>query len=208
MPSLCASALCALAWLLAPAHVEAQEGVHEHDGFMLRLTLGVGYGESSESSTFGDVKLSGAAGSFSIDIGGAVTDNLVLHGRFSDLVIVNPTVELDGMELGTAKDASLAFVLLGPGLTYYVMPANVYFSAVVGLADARVDNGSGTTGSTDAGIGFQGDVGVEWWVSDNWGLGVAGRVSYFSISEDPGGGLDTVTLTGLGFAVLFSATYQ
>jgi hypothetical protein len=187
---------------------DGAKGVEQHDGFMLRFSIGLGYGSGSESQPIlGDLTLSGGAGFFSFDIGGALAENLVLHGRLSDMVVVNPKVSVNGEELGTADDASLTFYLIGAGLTYYLMPANVYFTGVVGIAKAKADNGTTTAETSDAGFGLEGDIGKEWWVSDNWGLGIAGRFTFASVPDDLGGG-DSTTLHGLGFGVLFSATYQ
>ena len=183
-------------------------GVETHDGFMLRLTLGLGYGSSTEEiPTLGDIELSGASGFFSLDLGGALVDNLVLHGRLSDMVVASPTLSINGSEeFETGDDVSLTFYLLGAGLTYYLMPANVYFTGVVGIAKASADNGS-TESSTKAGFGLEGDIGKEWWVSDNWGIGLAGRITFASVPDEVVTN-DSTTLQALGFGVLFSATYQ
>jgi len=187
---------------------EGAKGVEQHDGFMLRLTVGLGYGSGTETlPTLGELRLSGGTGFFSLDIGGALVDNLVLHGRLSDMSVASPTVYLNDQELGTAEDASLTFYLLGVGLTYYLMPANVYLTAVVGVAGEESDNGTTTTETNKAGFAFEGDIGKEWWVGDNWGIGVAGRFTFASIPEELSDD-DSTTLRGLGFGVLFSATYQ
>jgi hypothetical protein len=89
----------------------ADTGVEAHDGFMLRLALGVGSGSASEEMAGTELTMSGVAGSFSIDIGGSVAQNLVLHARLGDFVVIDPTVAIDGEELGTAEDTSLAFLL-------------------------------------------------------------------------------------------------
>jgi hypothetical protein len=205
-PAACLGALTVAFLLWLPGTSHAAGGVEEHDGFMLRLALGLGYGQGTESFDARDVKLSGAGGFFSLDIGGALVDNLVLHGRLSNMVVASPTVYVNDQELGTAENASLTFYLLGAGLTYYLMPANVYFTGVIGIAKASADNGFDES-STDAGFGFEGDIGKEWWVSDNWGIGVAGRFTFAAVPDEQVSG-DSETLQGLGFGVLFSATYQ
>jgi len=213
-PSLCLGALTLASFLCLPGTSHAADGegatggAEVHDGFLLRLTLGLGYGSGTEEvPLFGDIQLSGGAGFFSLDIGGALVDNLVLHGRLSDFFVASPTVYVDDEELGTAEDASLTFYLLGVGLTYYLMPANVYFTGVVGVARASADDGTGDPTATKAGFGLEGDIGKEWWVSDNWGLGVAGRFTFASVPDEQIGD-DSTTLQGVGFGVLFSATYQ
>jgi hypothetical protein len=187
-----------------PAHVEGRE---QHDGFMLRLTLGVGGGGTNfETDDGADMNLTGVSGSFGIDIGGALTENLVLHGRLSSFTLFDPKVELGGQDLGRAEDASVTANLFAAGLTYYFMPVNIYLTGAVGVswlsASYRGDDGR----STDAGLGVNLDVGKEFWVGDNWGLGIAGQFWWSTLTEEDGGIESHVSM--IGGAVLFSATYQ
>ena len=57
----------------------------------------------------------------------------------------------------------------------------------------------------DPGLGLKLAVGKEWWVSDHWGIGVAGQF-FISRNDDPDA--TTVKLTTLGGGVAFSATYN
>lgn len=185
-----------------------------HDGLLLRLTIGIGYGTVSESidgeqtltgsEVERSISISGVSGSFSIDLGGVLTDNLAVSGRLSDLVIVDPTVSLDGNEVGEAQDSTLAALFFGPALTYYVMPVNVYLTAALGLSWLRSDTNETEAQSSDLGFGANLDVGKEWWVSDQWGLGVAGRLWWTHVSDSEQG-ID-IASNFLGFAVVFSAT--
>lgn len=199
----------------AQAQTPAERGQHEHDGFMFRAALGAGYASGTWDAvaidTFGntgELNLAGAAGFFSVDVGGSIAGSLVLHARLSDVSVVSPTVSVDGTEMGDlSKNASLTFYLFGPAATYYVMPANVYFTLALGLGEAAVDTGAGDSGASGEGFGLEVDVGKEWWVGDNWGVGAAARFSFASLPYDLADGSST-HLGGLGFGVLFSATYQ
>ena len=54
-------------------------GFHQHDGFFLRMQGGAGSGKMVEVDIEGsDMTLSGAAGSFRLQIGGTVAENLIL----------------------------------------------------------------------------------------------------------------------------------
>ena len=125
------------------------------------------------------------------------------------LWLVEPTVEVAGTS--GELNGSLGSDLLGLGLTYYFMPINPYLTAVLGAGwlTLDIDGDDVDTRGTDAGFGFNFDVGKEWWVSDNWGLGLAGRfvlVSGTTTNEDNN---DVKSAFGLvAFAVLFSATYN
>jgi hypothetical protein len=49
-------------------------------------------------------------------------------------------------------------------------------------------------------------VGKEWWVSTNWGLGVAGQIMYMSIKDKEI--IEEKDMTFASFGVLFTATYN
>lgn len=193
--------------LPAPPDLDAER----HDGFMLRMALGFGGGTATEDAGGGNsIDYSGFAMSFSVDVGGAPIEDLVLHLRLADFVIIDPDVTLHdpvlgATKLGTVSDLSLAFLLLGPGLSYYFMPVNIYLTAALGMSWANVSD-STDSASSDMGIGVNFDVGKEWWVSDSWGIGLAGRFWYTHVTEESGGLSADLDFTAFG--VLFSATYQ
>ncbi|HYZ88777.1 MAG TPA: hypothetical protein VE620_05735, partial [Myxococcales bacterium] len=99
----------------------AAAGGPSHHGFFLRMDLDAGYHNTSGGST---ATIDGPAGGFGISIGGNVADNLALFGIASGS--------------GSGGDNTRAgHALLGIGLTYYLMPANVFLSGAVGFAGMR-----------------------------------------------------------------------
>jgi len=85
------------------------------------------------------------------------------------------------------------------------MPANVYVTGAIGLSNVEIAVDGGGSDSSDTGVGVNVDVGKEWWVGDNWGLGVVGRFWYTHATIDAA--VDE-TLNLLGGVLGFSATYQ
>ena len=170
-----------------------------HRGLFTRLAIGFG-GAKAVNDGSPEVELSGPAGFFSFDLGGTLAERLVLHGRLSGHGISNPTVSLNGNELGEADDTSVTFSLLGVGLTYY-FPSNWYLTGAVGLAGASFEL-DGEEYKSETGFGLAGVVGYEWWVGGDWGLGVAGRVELESVPNDPD------RLVGKALGILFTATYH
>jgi hypothetical protein len=209
--------LSALAIVLSSgstAHAQARQ----HDGFMARFTGGIGYGSATEevdipaAGLSTDFTLSGVGGMFSFDVGGSPVENLVLTARFGGMSVSSPTAEIDGQEVDFEEtlgedDSAVTFVLLGPAVTYYVMPANLYFTAAFGLGLVGVTVGN-RDGQTDPGWALNLDVGWEFWVGQSWGLGPALRFFYTSAPDDVDGTDDDPSVNGVGFGVLFSATYQ
>lgn len=177
---------------------------HTHDGFYLNLEGGIG-GLSSDvtaTATGNDVKLSGAAGLFGIALGGAITPNFVLAGRLWGTAAVNPDITVNGQK-GSTTDTSLGLSGIGLDLTYYFMPLNLYLTATPSIGMLSVSE-SGTSYDFDRGFAIRLAVGKEWWVSDNWGIGL--NVQY-AHSTNKGVDLSGNWSTNW-FGVAFSATYN
>jgi hypothetical protein len=186
--------------------------VEQHDGFMLRFTLGFGSADTTATATEGpDLELehSGFSVSFSADVGGAPEENLIIHGRLASMVITRPKQTLNGVEQ-PEDDVTIEAVdalLLGPGLTYYFMPVNIYVTAAAGLSWlAFPDSDDDESDATEGGFGLNIDAGKEWWVSYDWGFGVAARFWYTRLGDEEAG--ERFDHDFFGWGILFSATYQ
>jgi hypothetical protein len=180
---------------------------HRHLGFFIRPDLGLGYMSTSEptGTSLGDMTISGAAGLFGVVIGGAVSENVIVAGHIYDAVIVDPTVSFSSGASSGTSNVRMAMFGLGPSVTYYWMPSNIYFTGSLAVTRLRLsDNGRDI--DSEYGIGGRFGAGKEWWVSDHWGLGVAGHVS-LSSNKDTGSS-NPPTLTTWAFGVTFSATYN
>lgn len=175
-------------------------GDRDHtNGFFLRLSAGVGVASTEFDATDIDFKLDGPAGDVNFAIGAIVAPNLALHGTLFGWAITDPDGEFNGVEGSLNGDLTMGAI--GAGVTYYIMPANVYLSGSVGFGTLSFDEGDIRVES-DAGPAVDITVGKEWWVGRNWGLGVAGGVGFHSV---PDGDLDE-NWTGASFTVRFSAT--
>jgi hypothetical protein len=190
-----------------------ESGVQTHDGFFLRFTTGPAGGAISlDVPEEDELTYSGGGWSTAIDIGGAPTRDLVIFGRVRGSWIFDPKVRLGDREVDTSDNLIVTQSLLGAGINYYIMPINIYFGgalgfATIGMTRDRGRNRSELRQDSDVGFGLDLDAGKEWWVGDNWGLGVALRLSLASVpagSENP-----EDAVFGSGFvSLLFSATYQ
>ena len=184
-------------------------GWHEHEGFMLRLGIGGGYLNMSAEEGGTEVSVNGPSGVLNIALGANLSPGLIIYGELFGNAIVDPNVEVNGDEFET-EDASASIGGVGVGLAYY-LPANLYFSGTLSVSQLRFtqDTLDGTDEyETDLGPAFTAQIGKEWWVSDNWGLGLAGQFLFGSLKdedEDFGG---DVTWTTTGLSLLFSATYD
>jgi hypothetical protein len=203
-----------------------QAGRHRHDGFFLRMALGVAGGYGTADARYGEVADTftwrGVGPVFDLAIGGAVVEDLLLQVELASVIL--PTASFE-RESGTADgDGDLrgfSFVV-GLGVTYYFMPLNLYVSGSFGIGrhgiDAKReydgDDEYATIVTSEMGFGMALAAGKEWFVSDNWGLGVSALLLYTagpSDFEDARTG-DPLEPRGWGHAVsggvLLSATYN
>jgi hypothetical protein len=155
----------------------AEDGPEQHRGFLFRVQSGSGYsfltGKGNQAHRM--------AVPLRLDFGGAVAENVILHG---DLVWdVGVAVGDDDAGLSLVAGAAL-------GATWYLMPENYYVEADVGFAAILTDEElleclmlteeqCEERREREEGPGLLLGVGAgrEWWVSDNWGLGVGARVN-------------------------------
>jgi hypothetical protein len=188
-----------------PGGLLTDNTINRHFGFFLRPDLGFGYLSSSESTSAGDATVSGFAGLAGVSIGGAVAENLILGAHIFDAAASNPTVSLGSTSANTSN-ASLTMFGIGPELTYYFMPNNVYLSGTVALTRMTF-NSSGNDATTDWGVGSRVTLGKEWWVSNHWGLGLSGHISY-SANNDAGSNGNGTLMSSWAAGAAFSATYN
>lgn len=185
-----------------------------HDGFFLRLAIGLGGGALGGSDHIEDGSEVGVGGlglATDIAIGGAIVENLVLHADIYQVTLFNPTVYADDEDVGDADEVGDAYGVgqdvrvagLGIGVTYYFMPVNLYLSGSIGLGQAVFEGDHGDSEGSDLGFGFNGMIGKEWWVGADWGIGLAGQLVIISAKDDVLGDINA-----LAASVLFSATYN
>jgi hypothetical protein len=192
---------------------QREVGVHQHDGLLVRLTVGGGAGTATQKgpATVGTgtskTEFSGFAGTFSLDVGTTPWDNLVLLLRASDIALRDANIKLDGNELAGDRHSWIGAGLFGAGASYYLMPANVYFTGALGVSWVRVRDPSDLEAhTTGTGAGINIDIGKEWWIDTQWGIGIAGRMWYSRLSDKTAG--THVEYELAGGTLLFSATYQ
>lgn len=175
-----------------------------HDGFFLRLAPGFGWNSTSEEYGGNTFKMSGVSGLFNFAIGGAVAQDLILQLDVSGVSTSDPKVKLNGNDQSSSI-SSASTSLAGIGMTYY-LPSNFYLTGAVGMAESAYKS-NGTTYKTDNGYGANVIVGKEWWVSDNWGVGLAGQFLYTVCPTKSIGGVKS-DVTSTSFGLLLSATYN
>jgi hypothetical protein len=197
-------ALC----LLLSGATFAGPAPNTHDGFLLRMTAGFGGASTKAEEGSNELKMDGPAGYFELAIGGMVSNSLALHGTLFGWSIEDPHGELSDATDSIEGDlnGTLSLGALGVGITNYFDPSNLYLSATIGVGGLNLDIDGLGDADSDAGFAAEILLGKEWWVGDNWGIGLAGLFGFHSIaSGDPD--LDANS-NGGNFAILFSATFN
>ena len=180
-----------------PVAAQAREGgsaavaaPETHDGFYLRLAAGPGMslGQSVQIANT------------SVAVGWAVRENLIVQ------------LDISGVKsIAAGADAGTDVLNVGVGAVYYLMPANLYFAGSAGVSNQF--DPDYYYRRTTAGWAANFLLGKEWWVSENWGIGIAGQFMYSSVPEmyvdSVGGWRDSYKHSNLKFFGLhLSATYN
>ncbi|MEZ4220234.1 MAG: autotransporter outer membrane beta-barrel domain-containing protein [Polyangiaceae bacterium] len=171
-----------------------EPGVHLHDGFYLRLGLGVGYGNVNSTGTAGssdvEVTYKGFGPVYELLIGGTPGGGLVIGGGFVGQDISEPEIEVtvgSGSASTQAPDNSaLGVVVLGPFVDWFpdeTGGAHVGLIAGIGGIGVQDQNGDSATGFGAALFG-----GYDFWVGKQWSIGPEARVVYVSADRDSGSG--------------------
>jgi hypothetical protein len=170
----------------------SEETAHRHLGFYFRLGLNFGYTRSEPTNSAGPLVIDGSRGGLEASIGGAAVEDLILAAHV--------------WTTGIFEDPRAHQTLLaaGPEFTYYLMPANVYLSLTLAVTSLNLRSASATY-TTDAGYGGMFVLGKEWWMSDHWGLGLAGQFAAAINPEGQSGGLAWMTYST---SLALSATYN
>ncbi|HZL18099.1 MAG TPA: hypothetical protein VFG23_10165, partial [Polyangia bacterium] len=172
-------------------------GAETHDGLYLRLQLGVGYMRMSASTKGTDSSIAGASGNFDLALGAALSPRLIIYGTVIESKARNPTYKLDGpslsdnpsgMIVGTVSlggFGNAGVVGVGGGVATY-LPSNLFLAGSLLASRLFVDDFNGNlVAKSDWGFTFEGQLGKEWWVSDNWGLGIAGQLLLGAMNDHP-----------------------
>jgi hypothetical protein len=187
------------------ATVTSTGGFHLHDGFFARGHFGIGV--TSLSSTRNNVKTTLSGGGVAIGgaVGGVIARNLILYGAFFGTDVGNPNMEVAGTSTA-ANVGDVGFGGFGPGIAYYFEPINLYLSGTLGLSAFHASDTAGARwDSSKTGLALELSAGKEWWVSHDWGLGLAAELIFASMKDqdDP-----ALTWSVGALSLVFSATYN
>jgi hypothetical protein len=195
-----------------------RSGWHKHDGLYLDMATGLGGFSYTTSNVANKGELSGTGISLEFSVGAALTPHLILFGTLYEINSAStPTFKVNGNGGNTSGDVMLLGI--GPGVAYYFGEHNFYASGALAFSqlhfDSFLDGLNRSNGDSDWGLALKVTFGKEWWISENWAMGLGAQLVLGSIkdtqltasgneatsSSDPSWGVGA-------FNVLFSATYN
>jgi hypothetical protein len=185
--------------------------VRRHDSFYLRMGLGIAHGrvttETDDPVAF-KATFQGLGPAYEIMLGGTVGSGVVIGGGIVAQDISDPEIDLEP-DVGLTEDLednndALGILVLGPFVDWFFDEHGGFHAGAmigigsVGLKDDDDQASSGLGGSIFAGYDF--------WVADQWSMGVEGRALFVSSER---------TLSdreyrdrARGFQLLFTALYH
>lgn len=166
-----------------------------HDGFYMNFKTGLGYMDLQSDKTdysYVDLK-SPLSQSLAFKLGGAVNPHLAIVGTMS-LSVATGEVKTRNVYYSDKSDAMLLSLILGPGIVFYPVQGgvmdNFFIGATFGLGICGIDldgaylswdgEDGRTSSNTATGFGVSLEIGKEWWVGNNWSLGVDLVYTYVS----------------------------
>jgi hypothetical protein len=165
---------------VAPVPRPPSPGEHTHDGLYVGVRTGAGW---LRHPAFSESDLAGWDWQLALAVGVAITPRVVLFGELAESQVWQP---------GGMGPVDFNLVAVGPGLTYYLDPSNFFLSASLGVSQfgwraETMDTRYGGSGST-RGLTGRFSVGKEWWVSSNWGLGLAAEALLAKLGDGSASG--------------------
>jgi hypothetical protein len=178
----------------------------QHDGLFLRAYLGLGYARfgAEEIPGVGQVIVDGGGGALGLAAGWTIRPNLILYLELVVDAMGQPDVTVNDATIETSEDVSAGVVTFGPGLAFYT-PTNMFLSGTLGISQLSVTDDGERVGETEAGLGFSGMLGKEFWISPTFALGLAGQLFLGSMRDDEN---NDITWGAFALTLGVTATYN
>jgi hypothetical protein len=165
-------------------------GAHLHDGFYMRLGLGIGH---ISGTTENDSTIKGWGVAPDIWIGGSPIPGLAIGATFSGVSAANPHIEATSADSGGLEARSfdargtLTYSIFGLFADYYPAPTRgLHFMGGVNYSVLQFKPEEGNTADPASGFGLFGGLGYEWWIGNEWSVGPVARLHWASVSDATG----------------------
>jgi hypothetical protein len=172
-----------------------------HDGFYLQMDAGLGYLSSTADTAGGKATLSGMTVPAALFLGGTAGPIVIGGGFFGDYS-PSPSASADGVSL-TLTNVTMTLIGVGAFADYYVDPhGGLHFQPFVGWGGLDRSYKGNSSSSDPTGLVLALGGGYDWWVGEEWSIGVMGRIAYAPLS------INGVTFSTVAPALLATFTYH
>lgn len=201
--------------LKAQGMLQRPGGTHQHDGFYFSFNWGPVFGNVTSKVKNPDytVDFLGTGGMGDLKIGWAIKENMILHATLITNIVAAPEIKttLDNHSSSKTMPDQLEISegMYGIGMTYYLMPYNVFFSGSVGRGKFKVSGSENKAddGDTNSGFSMQLKIGKEWWILKNWGVGLGLSYGKTNLTHQPPIGV-AEKLDSNRFGILINTTFN
>jgi hypothetical protein len=199
-----------------------------HDGLYFRIAFGIGSGHDAMRSSIPlptqrevpfqpdplDGSGSGLAAATELAVGFTPFRGVVLGVGSFTATIPTLVAAVQDSRTGGYRFRLSQFAMIGPLLDWYVDAGSGFHveaspglaSYVAGAGEPRI-GGAQAQAHTAAGFGFMLGAGYEWWIGDQWSVGLLGRITYGAMSGTDDRGVSW-THHAVAPAVLLGGTYH
>ncbi len=181
---------------------------HLHEGFYLRMNLGVGVLRANiddDGTSAFDLDLAGFSTGFDVLIGGSPARGLAIGGGFFTNTAISARVERGSRDVG---DRNMTVGFLGPFIDGFPNPKKGWhLGGTIGLAAVKVEEDSpGDDVASAKGLGGAAWFGHGWWVADEWSMGLMLRFAASATTADDS--VRDLTIGTFSSTLMFSALYH
>jgi len=157
------------------------KSVRRHDGLYVRLGFNAGY--AWDAAERGDSRMTskGAGGFLEYAFGGNLSDHFIVAFAHHTFGVFSPETSVDGTHV--EFDHTAFYQVIGLLIDVYPDPTDGWhITATLGSSSANVQLRDGE--NTDNGFGLLLGGGYDFWIGEQWSLGVGGRLIYISGASD------------------------
>jgi hypothetical protein len=200
---------------------------YHHDGLYFRFALGIGAGHDSAKSDrllptqrllLDAQPFEGSGGGFAgvteLAMGFTPGPGIVVGVGAYTVTIPKPTLSMKDTTTGDYEYRVSQLSVIGPLVDWYFNPTGGFHAQaspgvatyVAGAAEPKLE-GAQAQAHTSVGFGFMLGVGYEWWIGQQWSMGLLGRFVYGTTKGNDDRGVQW-SHASYAPAVLISATYH
>ncbi len=127
-----------------------------------------------------------------------------MHGDLTSSLASNPTFTFGDSEQVETEKVTARLIGFGAGVTYFIMPLNVYVEGTVLASSINLDRDGVPLANTSVGIGGIVQAGKQFWIGRQWAIDVGPSFHVATMRDKDGDG----RIVGWAASLLAGASYS